>query len=104
MMQAEHGCSHSLVYKVTEYRGQSGTHSSGGDCSMCALVHAPDDLPCEVVDTSLGSIIASDGWNGHDSIHRGHVDDATPSTRLHLVLLYHLPSGCLSCLQHHHLP
>ena len=60
------------------------------------------DLPGEVVNSSFGCIISSNGGNGHDSIYRGHVDDASPSSRLHLVLLHHLSGCCLPCLQQTH--
>lgn len=59
-------------------------------------LHLP--APGEVIDSSLGGIVAGNGGDGHDSIDRGHVDDAASSTRLHLVLLYHLPGCCLPSL------
>ena len=74
-------------------------HVSTHNDAQANQVQSMSGVPCEVVDASLRSIVPRNGGNGHDSIHRGHVDDAASSPRLHLVLLYHLPSCCLPRLQ-----
>ena len=57
-------------------------HQLGLALNHALLTTAVTWRPGEVVDSSLGCIVASNGRNGHDTIHGGHVNDGTPSRKL----------------------